>query len=310
MSRPAQISNTIQKCRLNCKFRFGTALMRSMIRRLTALAPVSVLSFFATNGNAFAAGRAEPWQMWFQPAASPVMERIIECHKLVFAIEVGIVIFVLVILAYIIIRFNSKANPVPSKTTHNTFLEVVWTGVPLLILIVIAVPSLKLLYFADRFEDAGMTLKITGSQWYWTYAYPDNGGFEFDSIIIPDDELKKGQPRLLSVDNVVVLPFQTNIRLLFTSADVIHNWAVPSLGLKLDAVAGRTNESWVRINAEGDYYGMCSELCGVNHGFMPIHIKAVSPADFQAWVKKAKKEFAGTDSDTPVRVTKAGAGAR
>ena len=278
-----------------------------MIQRLTTLAPMTALSIFGAAGNAFAGGRSEPWQMGFQTPASPVMERITEFHNLVLFIEVAIVALVLGLMCYIIVRFNAKANPVPTKTTHNTLLEVVWTGVPLLILIVIAVPSLKLLYYADRIEDAEMTLKVTGNQWFWTYSYPDHGGFEFDSVIVPDDELKAGQPRLLTVDNEVVLPAETNIRLLFTSADVIHNWGVPSLGLKLDTVAGRTNESWVRINKEGDYYGMCSELCGINHGFMPIHIKAVSKADFQAWVETAKKEFARTGGPAPVRVAEAGA---
>ena len=198
-------------------------MMRSMIKRLTALAPVSVLSLFGTSGYAFAAGRSEPWQMWFQTPASPVMERIVEFHNLIFVFEVSIVVFVLGIMCYIIFRFNAKSNPVPSTTTHNTLLEVAWTGLPLLILIVIAIPSMRLLYYADRFEDAELTLKVTGNQWFWSYAYPDHGGFEFDSIVIPDDELKKGQPRLLSVDSPAVLPANTNIRLLFTSRDVIHN---------------------------------------------------------------------------------------
>ncbi len=284
--------------------------MRSLIQRLTTLVPMTVFWVFGTIENAFAGGRSEPWQMWFQPAASPVMERIIEFHNLIFVIEVLIVLLVLGLMAYIIIRFNSKSNPVPSKTTHNTILEVAWTAVPLLILIIIAVPSMKLLFFADRIEDGEMTLKVIGSQWYWSYEYPDQGGFAFDSIIVEDDDLKPGQPRLLSVDNAVVLPAETNIRLLFTATDVIHNWAVPSLGLKLDAVPGRVNESWVRINSEGDYYGMCSELCGVNHGFMPIHIKAVSKADFAAWVEKAKREFADENGNAAVRVAEADARAR
>ena len=233
------------------------------------------------------------------------MERIIEFHNFIFIIEVSIVVLVLVLMGYIIIRFNSKSNPVPSKTTHNTILEVAWTAVPLLLVIIIAVPSLKLLYYADRIEEGEMTLKVIGNQWYWSYEYPDHGAFAFDSIIIEDENLEPGQPRLLSVDNSVVLPAETNIRLLFTSADVIHNWAVPSLGLKLDAVPGRVNESWVRINSEGDYYGMCSELCGVNHGFMPVHIKAVSKADFAAWAEQAKQEFAGENSNAGVRVAKA-----
>lgn len=281
-----------------------------MLKIIRVHAPVLVLGAISTAGDALAAGRSEPWQMWFQPAASPVMERIMDFHNQLFVIEVAIVILVLGIMATIIIRFNSKANPVPSKTTDNTLLEVIWTGVPVFILMIVAVPSLRLLYYADRIQDSEITLKITGNQWFWSYSYPDHGELEFDSIMIPDDELKEGQPRLLSVDNPVVLPAQTTIRLLFTSSDVIHNWAVPSLGLKLDAVPGRTNESWVRINGEGEYYGMCSELCGVNHGFMPVHIKAVSKADFAVWVETAKKEFAGTDSDTAVRVAKADARAR
>ena len=278
--------------------------------RLFVLVPAIGLAIVFLAETAVAAGRSEPWQMWFQPAASPVMERIIEFHNFIFIIEVSIVVLVLVLMGYIIIRFNSKSNPVPSKTTHNTILEVAWTAVPLLLVIIIAVPSLKLLYYADRIEEGEMTLKVIGNQWYWSYEYPDHGAFAFDSIIIEDENLEPGQPRLLSVDNSVVLPAETNIRLLFTSADVIHNWAVPSLGLKLDAVPGRVNESWVRINSEGDYYGMCSELCGVNHGFMPVHIKAVSKADFAAWVEQAKQEFAGENSNAGVRVAKADARVR
>lgn len=273
--------------------------------RLFVLVPAIGLAIVSLAETAVAAGRSEPWQMWFQPAASPVMERIVEFHNFIFIIEVSIVVLVLVLMGYIIIRFNSKSNPVPSKTTHNTILEVAWTAVPLLLVIIIAVPSLKLLYYADRIEEGEMTLKVIGNQWYWSYEYPDHGAFAFDSIIIEDENLEPGQPRLLSVDNSVVLPAETNIRLLFTSADVIHNWAVPSLGLKLDAVPGRVNESWVRINSEGDYYGMCSELCGVNHGFMPVHIKAVSKADFAAWVEQAKQEFAGENGNAGVRVANA-----
>ncbi|MDA0304960.1 MAG: cytochrome c oxidase subunit II [Proteobacteria bacterium] len=202
-----------------------------MLKSIRLLAPAFVLAVlsFAGNPAGAAEGRSVPWQMWFQPAASPVMERIIDFHNLLFVIEVAIVVLVLVIMGIIIIRFNSKSNPVPSKTTHNTLLEVLWTGIPVLILIVIAIPSLKLLYYADRTQDAEMTLKVTGNQWYWTYTYPDSGGLKFDSLIIPEEELKKGQPRLLSVDNEVVLPARTNVRLLLTSNDVIHNWAVPSL---------------------------------------------------------------------------------
>ncbi len=268
-----------------------------MFKTVRLLFPALAIGALLASGQAFAAGRSEPWQMWFQPAASPVMERIMDFHDILFVMEVSIVIFVLVIMAIIIVRFNAKSNPVPSKTTHNTFLEVVWTTVPILILMAITVPSLKLLYYTDKTQDAEMTLKVIGNQWYWSYVYPDHGNLEFDSLIIPDDELKKGQPRLLSVDNEVVLPIKTNIRLLYTSNDVIHNWAIPSLGLKLDNTPGRTNETWVNINQEGNYYGMCSELCGVNHGFMPIHVRAVSKADFEAWTKTAKVKFATKEPD-------------
>lgn len=268
-----------------------------MLKSLKVFALTAIMGLSMMAGHAYAAeGRSQPWQMWLQPAYSPTAEGIHELHDLIFVVEVAIVIFVLAILVYILVRFNAKANPTPSKTTHNTLLEIVWTAVPVVILVIIAVPSLKLLYFADHTKDADMTLKVTGHQWYWSYTYPDNGGFEFDSNIVDEEDLEEGQPRLLTVDEKVVLPVDTNVRLLLTSDDVIHNWAVPSLGLKIDTTPGRTNETWVRINEPGDYYGMCSELCGVNHGFMPIHIKAVSKAEFAAWTVKAKEEYASTDS--------------
>ncbi len=285
-----------------------------MIQRLITLVPMAVFWVFGTTSDAFAEGRSEPWQMWFQSPASPVMEKILDFHNILFALQAFIVVFVLGVMVVIIIRFNAKSNPVPATTTHNTLLEVIWSAVPFFILIIIAIPSLKLLYYSDRIEEAEMTLKVTGNQWFWTYTCPDQGELTFDSILVPDDELKEGQPRLLAVDNPVVLPARTNIRLLFTSVDVIHNWAIPSLGLKLDTMPGRTNETWVNINAEGNYYGMCSELCGVNHGFMPIHVKAVSKDEFLAWVEKAKKEFAGGDSNGngngPIAVVAADARAR
>jgi cytochrome c oxidase subunit 2 len=202
-------------------------------------------------------------------------------------------------MAYIVVKFNAKANPTPTKTTHNSLLEVLWTVIPILILIGITIPSLKLLYYTDRTPDPEMTIKVVGNQWYWSYVYLDHGEFEFDSYILDDDELEEGQPPLLSVDEPVVLPVGTNIRILVVSNDVIHNFAVPSLGLKLDTTPGRTNETWVNINEPGDYYGMCSELCGVNHGFMPIHVKALSKEDFAAWVVEANEEFASND-DTEV----------
>jgi cytochrome c oxidase subunit 2 len=174
-------------------------------------------------------------------------------------------------------------------------LEIVWTAVPIVILVIIAVPGMRLLYFSDKTQDYEMTLKVTGHQWYWSYTYPDQGDFQFDSILVPEDELEEWQPRLLTVDNRVVLPVDTNIQVLITSDDVIHDWAVPALGMKIDATPGRVNERWVRINEEGTYYGMCSELCGVNHGFMPIQVEAVSKEAFAEWVEQAKEEFARND---------------
>ena len=246
-----------------------------MLVKLKYLLPLIALNVMGWIDGALAAeGLSTPWQMNLQPAASPVMEKVHDFHYLLLVIQVGIVLLVLAIMAYVCFRFNAKRNPVPSKTTHNTLLEVVWTAVPIVILVIIAIPGMRLLYFHDRAHDYEMTLKVTGHQWYWTYSYPDQGEFEFDSIMIPDDDLQEGQPRLLTVDNRVVLPVDTNIQVLITADDVIHNWAVPALGMKIDAVPGRTNERWVRIDKEGTYYGMCSELCGVNHGFMPIQVEA------------------------------------
>ncbi|MEK9671880.1 MAG: cytochrome c oxidase subunit II [Rhodospirillaceae bacterium] len=249
-------------------------------------------------------GIAKPWQINFQDAVSPVMERIESFHELLFWIITVITLFVLALLIYVIVKFNEKANPVPSKTTHNTLIEVIWTVVPIVILVVVAVPSFKLLFFYNKHENPDMTLKVIGQQWYWSYEYPDHGKFAFDSQMIEKDKLKPGQPRLLAVDNEVVLPVDTNIRLIYASEDVIHNWAMPSMGLKQDTVPGRINENWVRITREGDYYGQCSELCGVRHAFMPIHIRAVSKQDFADWVKTAQKKFAKADGSPadPVQV--------
>lgn len=254
---------------------------------------------------------AENWftaeHMGFQPAASPTMERITDFHTLLLWIVSTIVAFVLFLLLFICVRFNAKANPVPSKTTHNTLLEIFWTAVPLLILVGVAVPSLKLLYYADRTTSPELTLKVTGYQWYWGYEYKDQDGLTFMSYMLPDEKLDaaKGQKRLLSTDNPVVLPVDTNIQILVTASDVIHSFAVPALGLKTDAVPGRLNETWVRITKPGTYYGQCSELCGKDHAFMPIEIRAVSKEEFAAWVEQAKKQFA--DNGAPATITLANA---
>lgn len=233
-----------------------------------------------------------PWQMGLQPAASATMEHIAWFHNLLLVIITAISVFVLGLLVYVMFRFNEKRNPKPSTTTHNTLVEVLWTVLPVLILLGIAVPSFKLLYFTDKTANAEMTLKITGHQWYWSYAYPDQGDFKFDSNMIADKDLKPGQRRLLEVDNRVVLPVGVNVRLLMTADDVIHAWRIPAFGVMKDAVPGRLHESWVRIEKEGVYYGQCSELCGVNHAYMPIVVEAVSKEKFAAWAEQAKKQFA------------------
>ena len=258
------------------------------------------------TGPSFAQSGPQPWQMDFRPSATPVMDDIVDFHNLLLVIEVLIVLFVLGLMVYICVKFNAKANPVPSKTTHNVFLEVVWTVIPIIILIVITVPSVKLLVFMDKApkEKVEMTLKVIGHQWYWSYEYPDAGDLAFDSNIIPDEEIdaSKGQIRLLEVDNRIAIPVDTTIRVLMTSDDVLHNWAVPAFGIKMDTVPGRINEAWIRVPAAraGVYRGQCSELCGVNHGYMPIVIEAKSKQDFAKWLDKAKKEFANEASPTKV----------
>jgi len=259
-------------------------------------------AMLAMVGTALAA-QPQPWQMGQQPAASPVMERMDGFHDLLLVIITVISLFVLGLLIYVMVRFNARANPRPTRTTHNTWLEIMWTVVPIVILVVIAIPSFKLLYYQDRTPNAEMTLKAIGHQWYWSYEYPDHGDFAFDSFMKYDDSLEEGEPRLLATDTKVVLPVDTDIRLLITADDVLHSWAVPAFGVKLDAVPGRVNETWVRINEPGTYYGQCSELCGVNHGFMPIEVEAVSKEDFDAWVEQARDQYARHDADGPVVAT-------
>jgi len=253
---------------------------------------------------------ARPWQLGFQKPESPVMESVVAFHDLLLIIITVITLFVLALILYIAVKFNEKSNPVPTKTTHHSTLEVLWTAIPILILVVIAVPSFKLLYLQDRTFKPEMTLKVVGHQWYWTYEYPDHGNIKFDSNMVQTADLKKGQPRLLTVDNPVYLPINTNVRLLLTSKDVIHSWALPALIQKTDNVPGRTNESWVHIKTAGTYYGQCSELCGVNHGFMPIMLKAVTKEEFQAWVTKAKKKFTSVDDQNSRHLAQVNSGSR
>ncbi len=259
----------------------------------------------ATLGSAAFAAQPQEWGLGLQPAATPVMEDIRSFHdQLLLPIITGITIFVLALMLYVIIRFNRKSNPTPSSFTHNTAVEIVWTVVPVIILVIIAIPSFKLLYKADSIADADMTLNVTGHQWYWSYEYPDHGGFEFASYMLEGEELPDGAVRQLSVDNKVVLPVDTNIRILVTASDVLHNWAMPAFGIKIDTVPGRLNETWARITREGTYYGQCSELCGVRHAYMPIEVEAVSKEEFEAWVKQAQAKF-GTPDSPPTKLATA-----
>jgi cytochrome c oxidase subunit 2 len=255
-------------------------------RRLLGLAVVG--AGLALSGAAFAEmGQPAPWEYKLQEAATPVMENITWFHNFLLWLIVAITLFVLVLLIIVVVKFNSKANPVPSKTTHNTLIEVAWTLIPVLILVAVAVPSFRLLFLELDVPKADLTVKATGKQWYWSYAYPDNGKFEFDSLLAADK-----QPRLLGVDNEMVVPVNKVVRVQTTGADVIHSFAVPSFGIKIDSVPGRLNETWFKATKVGMYYGQCSELCGKDHAFMPIAIRVVSDQDFAAWIETAKKKFA------------------
>jgi cytochrome c oxidase subunit 2 len=240
------------------------------------------------GGTAFAElGQPAPWEVKLQEAATPVMENITWFHNFLFWLISAITLFVLVLLILVVVKFNAKSNPVPSRTTHNTLIEVAWTLIPVLILVGIAVPSFRLLFQELDIPKADLTIKATGKQWYWSYAYPDNGKFEFDSLMAQDK-----QPRLLGVDNEMVVPVNKIIRVQTTGADVIHSFAVPAFGIKIDAVPGRLNETWFKATKEGMFYGQCSELCGKDHAFMPIAVRVVNDEEFASWVEEAKKKFA------------------
>jgi len=241
-----------------------------------------------------------PWQLNMQTPATPQAEMLYDFHTLLLWVCTVISLFVLALLLICIFRFNEKANPVPAKWSHNTMIEVIWTVVPVLILVAIAVPSYRILYYLDHTTEADMTLKITGNQWFWSYEYVD-AGVSFDAIAIPEAEIdvKAGQHRLLETDRHVVLPIDTNIRLLFTATDVIHAWTIPAFGVKLDNMPGRINETWTRITKPGRYYGQCSELCGVDHSFMPIVVDAVSKEEYQRWVEQEKAGLEPAPSSVP-----------
>jgi cytochrome c oxidase subunit 2 len=228
-------------------------------------------------------GEPSPWQIGLQDSATPIMSDITWFHNVLLWIIAGISAFVLALLLIIIVRFNASANPTPTRTTHNTFLEVLWTILPVIILACIAVPSFRLLFIQLDVPKPDLTIKATGEQWFWTYVYPDNN-IKIDSVMVPDKDLKPGQPRLLTVDNEMVVPVNKVVHVIVTGADVIHSFNVPSFGIRIDAVPGRINETWFKATTEGMFYGQCSELCGKDHSFMPIAVRVVSDADFAAWL--------------------------
>ncbi len=240
-------------------------------------------------------GQPLPWQMNLQDAVTPIMEMVVDFHNLLLIIITLISLFVFALIGYALYRFREERNPVASRRSHHTLLEVIWTAVPVLILVIIAVPSFKLLYYMDVVPETEFRIKAIGNQWYWTYEYPDQGNFTFDAFMKADEELAEGEPRLLATDNEVVVPVDTKIRLQVTASDVIHSWAVPAFGIKIDAVPGRLNEAWFEATETGVFYGQCSELCGRLHGFMPIAVRVVTKEEFAAWIEKAREEFARAD---------------
>ncbi len=277
-------------------------MQRPMLSRFGAYA-VIIGAFLFGTGVAFAGvGQPSPWQLGLQDAASPVMVDITWFHDFLLWIITGITLFVLALLLIVMVRFNARANPTPSRTTHNPVIEVVWTIVPVIILVAIAIPSFRLLFLELDNPKADLTVKATGKQWYWSYNYPDNGNFEFDSLLVDEKDLKPCQPRLLTVDNEMVVPVNKVVHVLVTGADVIHSFAVPSFGIKIDAVPGRLNDTWFKATSTGLFHGQCSELCGKDHAIMPITVHVVTNAEFDAWVATEKKN-AGLDRTTTVAAT-------
>ena len=261
------------------------------------------LASLALSGVALAQGPAvaapRPWEIAMQPAFGPVKQQMIDLHNLVLVIITVITLFVGGLLGWVMYRYNARRNPVPGRTAHHTLLEIAWTVIPVLILVVMAIPSFRLIYYEDRTHDPDLTIKVTGHQWYWEYTYPDNGNIDFSSYIVPDDQLKPGQFRLLTVDNELVVPVNKNIRILVTSADVIHSFFVPALGVQRYAIPGRTIETWMRADRTGTIYGECNQICGTNHSRMPITVRAVSDQEFAAWLVQAKTKFADAAPAAP-----------
>jgi len=270
-------------------------------RRLSAATLFGLLASGAASAQTIQQapgdGHAAPGQIGMQMANSPIAEEIQRFHNgILLPMTIIISLFVLALLAYVVWKFNDKANPTPSRTTHHTLLEVVWTILPVMILIVIAIPSFRLLTHQLVIPQADVTIKVTGNQWYWSYLYPKDqgGGFGFDSLMKPEDQIdpSKGDIRLLTVDNEVVVPVGKKIRMQVTASDVIHSFTVPAFGIRIDAVPGRLNETWFQAEREGMYYGQCSKLCGKDHAFMPIAFRVVSQPQYETWLAQAQKKFA------------------
>lgn len=261
-------------------------LFRRLFAALTVLmmAPLAVPGF----GAAFAQA-PKPWEMGMQPAANEIKRRIIDLHDLVLLIITLTTIFVGVLLVIVIVRFNAKANPVPSKTSHHTGLEIAWTTIPVLLLVIMSIPSFRLIYYQDRTPNPDLTIKVIAHQWYWEYGYPDQGNFSIESRYVRDEDLKPGQLRLLDVDNQMIVPVGKNIRILTSSPEVIHSFFVPSLGVQRYAIPGRTIETWFSVDKPGVYYGQCNQICGSEHSRMPIAVHAVSDQEFKAWAEQTKK---------------------
>ena len=275
-----------------------------VLKRLIIFMATGV-ALFAAGGVAWAGlGQPTPWELGLQQSASPVMDDIVWFHTYLVWLIAAIALFVLVLLAIVTVKFNARANPVPSRTTHNTFIEIIWTVVPVLILVAVAVPSFRLLFYELKVPAADLTVKVTGKQWFWSYSYPDSK-FEFDSLMVQDKDIKSGQLRLLSVDNEMVVPVNKVVHVLITGADVIHSFSVPSFGIKIDAIPGRLNETWFKAEREGMYYGQCSQLCGRDHAFMPIAVRVVSEKDYTAWLDQAKKKYADDNVASPNAVAAA-----
>jgi len=266
---------------------------------LAAIAVTAGALLSGVSAALAAMGQPTPWQLGLQDSATPIMADITWFHDVLLWIIAGISGFVLLLLLIIIVRFNARANPTPTRTTHNTVLEVLWTIVPVIILACIAVPSFRLLFVQLEVPKPDLTVKATGSQWYWTYNYPDNGNLKITSAMLDDEHLKPNQPRLLAVDNDMVVPVNKVVHVIVTGTDVIHSFTVPSFGIRIDAVPGRINETWFKATTVGMFYGQCSELCGKDHSFMPIAVRVVSDADFAAWL--AQQQHPTSENETGPR---------